>query len=360
MKIIVKTTKLLLVLFFIICFQKIDLFAVTSLQELTARRIAESIDVNEFIGGLISGNADTFKFLEDVCKTQEERQGFAYGLLPYFLVDHKIFVADKSCVSCVAWSSDGKYIAGGSEDRSIRVFDLETEKCIMAFVGHENVVTAVSWSFDGKYLASGSKDKTVRVWDLKAGRCIKVFNGHEDRVGPVAWSPDGKHIASGSDDRTVRVWDVEAEKCVGVFHGYRHWVDLVGWSPDGKNIVSQSVSPTITWNIETGESKIVSDYAEVRDWRFEFTGLGKSRPDGKLIAYVGTQEKPFLTVCRKITDLNQVLIILILKYLEAHNQMDNCYAIFDQPHLNFLVEAWNQFNETEQVYLRRIFGIDGI
>jgi len=81
-------------------------------------------------------------------------------------------------------------------------------------------------------------------------------------------------------------------------------------------------------------------------------------PDGKNIASGLWDDTVW--VYRNVTDLNQVLIILILRYLKDHDQTDSCYAIFDQSHLDFLVDAWNQFNEAEQNDLRKCFGIDEI
>jgi WD40 repeat protein len=66
----------------------------------------------------------------------------------------------------------------------------------------------VAFSPDGKTVASGSEDKTIRVWDVAAGEENAKLEGHSDCVTSVAFSPDGKTVASGSKDKTVRVWDV--------------------------------------------------------------------------------------------------------------------------------------------------------
>jgi len=63
---------------------------------------------------------------------------------------------------------------------------------------------SVGWSPDSKYIASGSWDSTVQVWDAATGRHIFTYEGHVGAVGAVAWSPDGSRIASAGD--TVRVW----------------------------------------------------------------------------------------------------------------------------------------------------------
>ncbi|KAF9001755.1 WD40-repeat-containing domain protein, partial [Cyathus striatus] len=71
---------------------------------------------------------------------------------------------------------------------------------------------SVAFSPDGKQVVSGSDDKTVRIWDVESGQVAAgPFEGHTSSVYSVAFSPDGKQVVSGSDDKTVRIWDVESD-----------------------------------------------------------------------------------------------------------------------------------------------------
>ena len=101
-------------------------------------------------------------------------------------------------------SPDGMLIAGGVEDRAVRVWDLRTGQERVTLRGHRDLVSGIAFSPDGKHLATGSYDHTVRVWNL-ATADARVLSGHVGPVWTVAWvRPD--QVVSGSSDGTVRLW----------------------------------------------------------------------------------------------------------------------------------------------------------
>ena len=150
-------------------------------------------------------------------------------------------------VSAVGFSPDGKLLASGSRDNTVRVWDLATGKELQRF-SHDSPVNAVSFSPGGKLLASGSEDKTVRLWDLATGKELQRFS-HDSSVTAVSFSPDGKTLASGSGDvidkdNTVRVWDLATGK---ELHRLAHdsTVNAVSFSPDGKTLATGSWDKTV-------------------------------------------------------------------------------------------------------------------
>ena len=72
--------------------------------------------------------------------------------------------------------------------------------------GHYNSVLSASYSPDGKYIASGSKDRTIKIWELKKGNCLQTLKGHEDFSIFASFNPNGEEIISTSFDQTIRVW----------------------------------------------------------------------------------------------------------------------------------------------------------
>ena len=72
--------------------------------------------------------------------------------------------------------------------------------------GHRRAVKSVCFSPDGRRLASGSYDMTVRLWDVETGTSVRTLEGHNAEGNSVCFSPDGRWLASSSKDRTVRMW----------------------------------------------------------------------------------------------------------------------------------------------------------
>jgi WD40 repeat protein/serine/threonine protein kinase len=157
-------------------------------------------------------------------------------------------------VTSVSFGFDGRWVLFGCRDGSVRVWDIERGECIACFTGHTYYVTSVSFSPDGKYAASGSVDTSVRLWRVKGGLrtgCRATLTGHGRDIISVSFSPDGKWLASGSLDRTVRLWDLSQRTCVAILKGHTGGITSVSYSPDGKWLASGSEDETIKfWDVE--------------------------------------------------------------------------------------------------------------
>ncbi|MBW4569668.1 MAG: caspase family protein [Tolypothrix carrinoi HA7290-LM1] len=153
-------------------------------------------------------------------------------------------------VTSIAFSPDGRYIVSGSEDNTVRLWDMSGKQIGQPFTGHAKPITSVAFSPDGRYIVSGSEDNTVRLWDMSGKPIGKLFTGHTKPIQSVAFSPDGRYIVSGSEDNTLRLWDISGKPIRKAFVGHTKPVWSVAFSRDGKYIVSGSRDKTVRlWDI---------------------------------------------------------------------------------------------------------------
>ncbi|MBV6341484.1 hypothetical protein [Candidatus Magnetobacterium casense] len=116
-------------------------------------------------------------------------------------------VGHAGSVNSISYSPDGRFIASGSGDKTVKIWDASTGALILTLSGHTDFVRSVSYSPDGRFIASGSGDNTVKIWNASTGGLIWTLAGHTNSVSSVSYSPDGRFIASGSGDNTIRIAD---------------------------------------------------------------------------------------------------------------------------------------------------------
>ncbi|MGY1761042.1 caspase family protein [Geodermatophilus sp. SYSU D00779] len=158
-------------------------------------------------------------------------------------------------VEAVAVTPDGEQIVSGSNDDTMRVWDLATGETLQTLTGHTGSVRAVAVTPDGEQIVSGGSDGTVRVWDLATGETLQTLTGHTEGVEAVAVTPGGQQIVSGGSDGTVRVWDLATGETLQTLTGHTEGVEAVAVTPGGQQIVSGGSDGTVrVWDLATGET----------------------------------------------------------------------------------------------------------
>ncbi|QLE42135.1 protein kinase [Nostoc sp. C052] len=157
------------------------------------------------------------------------------------------------------------------------VLDRQKWQCVQTLKGHSSMVHAIAISPDGQFIASGSNDKTIKLWQVATGKLVRQLgrwsSSHSSMVHSVAFSPisanfsyqgdSGKStgvtdlsrgiLASGSWDNTIKLWDINTGKEIRTLTGHANWVNSVAFSPDGKFLASGSADCTIKlWQVGTG------------------------------------------------------------------------------------------------------------
>ena len=192
----------------------------------------------------------------------------------------RAFEGHKDDVRSVCLSADGRYAISGSDDKTLKLWDVSTGQCLRTFEGHSDTLCSVSLSAspimslalkpitlcsvslsaDGRYVISANDqsatlDMSLKLWDVSTGQCLRTFEGHSDFVLSVCLSADGKYALSGSSDKTLKLWEVSTGQCLRTFEGHSGPVNSVCLSADGRYAISGGQDGTIKlwrliWKLE--------------------------------------------------------------------------------------------------------------
>ncbi|MFL5698564.1 MAG: protein kinase domain-containing protein [Ktedonobacteraceae bacterium] len=208
-------------------------------------------------------------------------------------------------VNTVAWSPDGSFIASGSSDETVHVWDAVTGDLFLTYSGHSKTVTTLAWSPDGMKIASGSLDGPVHVWGVGNGGRFLTYRGHcyfrsRETVWAVVWSPDGKYIISGSDDNTIQLWYASTGKKVFTYRGHSAWVNTVSWAPDDVYIASGGEDGTVqVWENDTGRQIVMytghSGPVNIAAWSPDGEYIASGSDDGIVQVWEGTTGREIVT-----------------------------------------------------------------
>ncbi|KAJ1925228.1 Transcription initiation factor TFIID subunit 5 [Tieghemiomyces parasiticus] len=156
-------------------------------------------------------------------------------------------------------SHDGRFLLSGSEDKTVRLWSLDTFTNLVCYRGHNYPVWDVAFGPYGVYFATASHDKTARLWSCEHIAPLRIFAGHLADVDVVRFHPNSKYIVTGSTDRTCRLWDVQRGSCVRVFTpgssgGTGGPITAMAVAPNGRTMASACEDRSITlWDLGSGK-----------------------------------------------------------------------------------------------------------
>lgn len=160
---------------------------------------------------------------------------------------------------------------------------LEAVSLLHTLTGHSGRAASIAVSFDGKTLASGGDDNTIKLWDLGTGELLHTLAGESGRVLTIALSPDGQTLASShktSDRSCIKIWHPGTGELLRTLTGHNKWIYSLAISPDGKTLVSGGYKIKI-WDLTTGES--LQTLAGHKQWVYSLA----ISPDGQTLASSG-------------------------------------------------------------------------
>ena len=234
----------------------------------------------------------------------------------------------EDAVMSVACSLDGRWLASGSADGTVRAWDAVTGEEAVCLFGHQDIVECVAFPTDGQRLVSGSRDGTVRVWDWGSGSQLLLLRGREadernvvsSRYGgtdvwSVAFAPFGPGLAAGLGNGSIQVWDGQTGEELRYLRGHEGWVCSLAFSPDGSRLASGSYGSSdlnhtvCLWDVATGEQVCsLGHRGAVQDLAFSPDGqqLALASEDDKVRIWDATDGTELACLCGHETDVRSV------------------------------------------------------
>jgi len=199
----------------------------------------------------------------------------------------RLLSGHEDSVTSITFLSDGRVLASGSSDKSIRLWTVADGKEIATLAAHNAKVQAVAATRNGKRLASGDKTGVALLWDVETRKVLQTLKGGKGDANALAFSPDGKTLAVGGggyDEKTEKGWgeirlhDVAAGKAPVLLEGLKTGVTSLAFTPDGKKLASCSANGSVVlWDVDSARKHL-----EVGTNPNGASGLAIS-PDGKTI-----------------------------------------------------------------------------
>ncbi|KAL7022869.1 hypothetical protein ACKWTF_012414 [Chironomus riparius] len=177
----------------------------------------------------------------------------------------KTYSGHREWVRMVRVNFDGTLMASCSNDHTVRIWCLNSKESKVELREHDHTVECISWApesaaasineaagadnkkgqHQGPFLASGSRDKTIRVWDVTSGLCLFTLYGHDNWVRGIVFHPGGKFMLTASDDKTIRIWDIRNKRCLKTLAAHSHFCTSIDMHKTHPYVISGSVDQTI-------------------------------------------------------------------------------------------------------------------
>ncbi|MBX9258006.1 WD40 repeat domain-containing protein [Desmonostoc muscorum CCALA 125] len=199
------------------------------------------------------------------------------------------FQGHQDAVNSISFSPDGKTIASGSWDKTIKLWNIESGES-QTLLGHTDKVWRVRYSpMNGNMIASASTDKTVRLWNAKTGEFLGELQGNTDIVYDLSFSTDSKKIATVSLDRTIKIWDTNTKEELETLENLQgqNGSYSVDFDPNGAKlaVVGYQDGSVKVWDLNTKTAKVIGHHEKSATFvRFSHDGrlLASSSDDGMI------------------------------------------------------------------------------
>jgi len=159
-------------------------------------------------------------------------------------------------ISSVAWGADGTYLAVGTSDAKVQIWDASRNKQVRELCGHTNRISCVAWN--GTILSSGSRDSAICNWDVRKRRdeaCVATLTVHEQEVCGLKWSHCGQQLASGGNDNNLCIFDASF-RMIHKINAHQAAVKALAWCPFQSNLLATGGGTADRcikfWNTHTG------------------------------------------------------------------------------------------------------------